>query len=132
MARKGEKEYCNVCGENCIAPAGWGGHYGFMENTGRPAGCKCFACGQPVCSKCSKKVKYHQYGTQRICDSCRATADRKRKDRTAGKTVKRSSSKTIRVSPLKREVASRGKMGRKTTMTRTTSAYSRKVLKRKR
>ena len=65
------KEYCSVSGENCIAPAGYGGGYGVIDNTGRPARLVCFSCGLPVCSKCSKKVDYMTYGKQYICDSCR-------------------------------------------------------------
>lgn len=30
----------------------------------------CFACGQPVCRKCSRVVKWYGYGRKRVAESC--------------------------------------------------------------
>jgi hypothetical protein len=30
----------------------------------------CFACGEPVCTACSLRVKYSTYGVQRLCHDC--------------------------------------------------------------
>jgi len=35
----------------------------------------CFACGQNVCSKCSSKRKYYDYGTVRLCNDCQVNYD---------------------------------------------------------
>ena len=67
---------CSVANNNCSAPAGWqcgglgGGHY---ENDDRrqQARFECFACGNPVCGRCSRKVQYLLYGKQRICNNFR-------------------------------------------------------------
>ena len=30
----------------------------------------CFACGKPACSACSRRVTWHSFGRQRICNDC--------------------------------------------------------------
>ncbi len=65
---------CVVSNDNCLAPAGYQcGGLGGMSGENDRANCRltCFACGEPVCSKCSKKIEYYHYGKQRICDNCR-------------------------------------------------------------
>jgi hypothetical protein len=38
---------------------------------------KCFACGLYVCKKCSKVIKWYNFGRRRICNNC--VHDHKRK-----------------------------------------------------
>lgn len=35
----------------------------------------CFACGESVCSKCSSKRKYYDYGIVRLCNNCQVAYD---------------------------------------------------------
>lgn len=69
------KEPCNVSGDDCECPAGWGiSGYGYYEENykhGKGAKFVCFCCGLPVCRKCSKIIKeYFNFGKQRICIGC--------------------------------------------------------------
>lgn len=64
---------CTVSNDNCLAPAGYragglGG--GTWANTNARCGLTCFACGEPVCSKCSRKMDWYNHGKQTICDNC--------------------------------------------------------------
>ena len=66
--------HCSVSGDKCSSPAGYrigglGGACG--ENEYTHAIFECYACGQPVCGRCSKNIEYLNYGKQRICDNCR-------------------------------------------------------------
>lgn len=36
---------------------------------------ECFACGQPVCSKCSSKRLYRGYGRVVLCSNCQVVED---------------------------------------------------------
>lgn len=59
-----EKEACCVVDEGCRAPAN-------LLRADRPRlRAKCFACGEPVCTNCSKRMKYFRYGVRRICNRC--------------------------------------------------------------
>lgn len=62
--------FCSVVLDDCLAPAGWiVGGSGYAPGTpGRRA--ECFACGQPVCTNCSRVRSYLNYGRKRICASC--------------------------------------------------------------
>ena len=67
---------CSVVNDNCSSPAGWqvgglGGGIAINNNKKTQARYECFACGLPVCGRCSKITKYLGYGEQRICDKCR-------------------------------------------------------------
>lgn len=35
----------------------------------------CFACGLPVCQKCSTRRTYHHYGCVRLCNGCQEDYD---------------------------------------------------------
>jgi len=35
----------------------------------------CFACGNPVCTRCSSIRKYYNYGKVRLCDGCQEVYD---------------------------------------------------------
>ena len=69
---------CCVSGQNCNAPAGYGGRYGaiyicnYEEGNERNKGARltCFACGESVCENCSSVYDYYDYGKQIICDNC--------------------------------------------------------------
>ena len=52
---------CCVADQFCEAPANY-------EDSRAYA--KCFVCGEAVCTKCSTKRKYLQYGKKRICNNC--------------------------------------------------------------
>ena len=70
---------CSVVNDKCSAPAGWqvgglGGGCASNEDRRKQARYECFACGLPVCGRCSKLVEYLHYGKQRICDNCRVEA----------------------------------------------------------
>lgn len=75
---------CEVSGNGCIAPAGYGiSGLGTCEGTKSCRG-TCFGCGNPVCRKCSNVREWHNHGRQRICHNCydpeevkRETADKK-------------------------------------------------------
>ena len=54
---------CSVVNENCTSPAN-------QEPPKVPARGVCFACGQPVCARCSRRISYLHYGRKRICDNC--------------------------------------------------------------
>ena len=60
-------ETCCVADQSCIAPAN-------LEKPER-ARCKCFSCGLSVCSQCSSKRKYHDYGKVRLCNNCQVEYD---------------------------------------------------------
>ena len=67
---------CNVSNDKCSAPGGWqigglGGPTGANTDKTKQARFECFACGLPVCGRCSKVIEYMNYGKQRICDKCR-------------------------------------------------------------
>ena len=58
---------CCVVDQFCTSPA----------NLVPPVPAKgiCFSCGLPVCSKCSSKRKYHNYGKVRLCNNCQVEYD---------------------------------------------------------
>ncbi len=65
---------CSVSNDKCLAPAGYQmGGLGGMVGGNDPANCRltCFACGKPVCSKCSQKIEWYGYGQQIVCKTCR-------------------------------------------------------------
>ena len=67
---------CNVSTGRCSAPAGWqvgglGGGCAVNSDRRKQARYTCFACGLPVCGRCSKLVEYLHFGKQRICGICR-------------------------------------------------------------
>lgn len=57
-----DKGICCVADQFCIAAA----------NFEPPVYVKtqCFACGDFVCTKCSIRADYYQYGKQRLCHNC--------------------------------------------------------------
>lgn len=60
----GKEVCCVVYDRDCLAPAD-------VEQCLLPNRIgECFACGEPVCSKCSKILKYHSFGKRRICFNC--------------------------------------------------------------
>lgn len=64
---------CHVSDDGCTAPAGFqvGGMGGPMgENSSTHTRGTCFACGEPVCTACSRRRRWHTYGTRRICAHC--------------------------------------------------------------
>lgn len=64
---------CEVSEDSCLAPAGYqaGGTGGPMgENTLTRTRATCFACGLPVCTACSRRRRWHWYGTRRVCIRC--------------------------------------------------------------
>jgi len=60
-------ETCCVVDQFCTSPAN--------DEDLHPARGKCFSCGQPVCSECSSKRKYHDYGKVRLCNNCQVEYD---------------------------------------------------------
>ena len=58
---------CCVVDQFCTSPAN-------LENP-VPARGFCFICGQPVCSNCSSKRKYYDYGVVRMCNNCQIEYD---------------------------------------------------------
>lgn len=60
-------EACCVADQFCIAGAE-------LERPHQAKGI-CFACGQRVCSKCSSKRKYMDYGIVRLCNDCQVEYD---------------------------------------------------------
>lgn len=64
---------CHVAGNNCIAPAGYGTSQGYAYGT-KNAKLKCYACGMPVCGKCSATIRWSGRlvtRRRRVCDDCR-------------------------------------------------------------
>ena len=61
---------CNVSNNGCVSPAGYG--VGVMVGENDRAFCRltCFACGLPVCRKCSRKIGWYNYGIQLVCENC--------------------------------------------------------------
>lgn len=56
-------ETCSVVWDNdCDSPAN-------LEPAEK-ARCTCYACGLPVCSHCSRRIKWHHLGRRRICLNC--------------------------------------------------------------
>jgi hypothetical protein len=53
---------CGVADQDCKAP----------PNCDPPAETRaeCFACGQPVCTNCSRRRTYMSYGVRRVCADC--------------------------------------------------------------
>lgn len=69
MARTTERRVCKISGGDCLAPAGYGiSGGGFAEGDGNCRG-TCYHCGEPVCSKCSKKVTV-KGERRRFCEDC--------------------------------------------------------------
>lgn len=71
---------CSVANDMCSAPAGYqigglGGGYYVNDDRRKQARFECFACGLPVCGRCSKSIEYLDYGKQRLCDNCRPLHD---------------------------------------------------------
>lgn len=67
-----ELRFCKMANGGCRAPAGYG-----ISGVGTCDGDKgtqgtCYSCGEPVCGNpnCSSRVKYHNYGRQRLCGDC--------------------------------------------------------------
>lgn len=54
---------CHVSNQDCCASPG--------VSDGDLTRAECFACGLPVCVKCSKRVRYFKWGRKRVCDHCR-------------------------------------------------------------
>jgi hypothetical protein len=68
---------CCVSGQDCNAPAGYGGvgaiwicNYEKGAEKDKGARLTCFACGEPVCENCSSVYDYYDYGKKIICDDC--------------------------------------------------------------
>lgn len=60
---------CSVVWDNnCESPAN-------LEPQER-ARCTCFACGLPVCKRCSNVERYLWYGRRRVCKTCRSAMER--------------------------------------------------------
>ena len=57
-----EREACCIADQACDAPAN-------LEPQVK-AKSFCFACGRPVCTKCSSRRKYYDYGVKRLCNDC--------------------------------------------------------------
>lgn len=55
-------ETCCVVDQECLSPAN-------LEPP-VPVKARCFACDQPVCVNCSKRVRYFEFGRRRICADC--------------------------------------------------------------
>jgi hypothetical protein len=55
-------EICCIANQDCTAD-------GSLEPPKAAKG-TCFKCGQKVCTQCSQRIKYMNYGRVRICDSC--------------------------------------------------------------
>ena len=75
MATK-EMVTCNVSDNNCSAPAsfqvgGLGGGISPNNDRRKQARFNCFACGLPICGRCSSTLEYLDYGKQRICNNCK-------------------------------------------------------------
>lgn len=58
---------CSVADQFCSSPANL-----FPV---KPAKGTCFKCGQAVCSNCSSKRKYLNYGKVRLCNNCQIEND---------------------------------------------------------
>jgi len=69
---------CNVSNDKCSAPAGYrvGGGCAINDDRRKEARFECFACGLPVCGRCSKIRQYLHYGKQRICDNCQQEVEK--------------------------------------------------------
>lgn len=59
-----KKNHCQVCDDNCEAPAGIGIRGGY-KNMPKKVIPFCSECGQPVCTKCSVEA-----AGKRICNDC--------------------------------------------------------------
>ena len=53
---------CSVADQYCDAPAN-------LLDVKTPKS-MCFACGLPVCTKCSTRRKYLHWGRVRVCNNC--------------------------------------------------------------
>lgn len=60
----GKDVCCVVHNRDCLAPADVDRNL-LPNRIG-----KCFACGEPVCSKCSSILTYFSFGKRRICFNC--------------------------------------------------------------
>ena len=60
-------ETCVVADQFCTAPAN-------LHPPIKPRGI-CFSCEGFVCSKCSSKRKYYNYGRVRLCNDCQVDYD---------------------------------------------------------
>jgi hypothetical protein len=58
---------CCVVDEFCTSPANL--------DPPTPARGICFSCGLNVCSKCSSKRKYYDFGVVRLCNNCQIDYD---------------------------------------------------------
>ena len=65
-------EQCNVSDQFCEASPG-------VEGTSTRG--MCFACGLPVCRKCSTVLSYYTYGRRRVCNNCQVEHDGERGER---------------------------------------------------
>lgn len=64
---------CEISGDDCLAPAGYqiGGTGGMIgENHLHATKATCFACGLPVCTKCSRIRTWFHFGRKRVCENC--------------------------------------------------------------
>jgi len=52
---------CNVANDDCTAPAN-------LQAANTRA--TCFACGHPVCTRCSRRIDWYDHGRRRVCDNC--------------------------------------------------------------
>lgn len=61
---------CSVVWDNdCKAPAGFRVGDGYARGTASTRA-TCFACGEAVCTNCSRRMDYFNYGVQRVCFGC--------------------------------------------------------------
>lgn len=60
-------ETCAVVDQFCNSPAN--------VYPVHPARGICFSCGQRVCSMCSTKRRYYNYGMVRLCNNCQVEYD---------------------------------------------------------
>lgn len=59
-----ERPSCHEVGEHCAAPAN-------LIESSKPARLpECFACGEPVCVNCSRRVRWYNLGRKRVAVSC--------------------------------------------------------------
>lgn len=68
------REPCSISSDDCLAPVALGIQgLGYADGTKSARGI-CWECDQPVCSKCSRRVR-RQRKKVRICENCQEVTD---------------------------------------------------------